>query len=75
MLPGKAQIPDTSPSMIRLFIEKQPKEIKIGLNNLGITKGEYVSLPVCMRDAATLSTSYEYFQRRNIISQNPNAVG
>jgi hypothetical protein len=42
MLAGKAQISDTSPSMIRLFIEKQPKEIKIRLNNRSITRSEYV---------------------------------
>jgi hypothetical protein len=64
MLAGKARIPDDSPSMIRLFIEKQPKDIKIGLNNLSITKGEYVSLRLCLRDAATLSTSYEPYQRK-----------
>jgi hypothetical protein len=28
MLAGKARIPDDSPSMIRLFIGKQPKDIK-----------------------------------------------
>jgi hypothetical protein len=54
MLAGKARIPDDSPSMIRLFIEKQPKDIKIGLNNLCITKGEYVSLRRCMRDPTIL---------------------
>jgi hypothetical protein len=65
MLAGKARIPDDSPSMIRLFIEKQPKDIKIGLNHLSITKGEYSSLRLCLRDAATLSTSYEPYKRKS----------
>jgi hypothetical protein len=59
VMSGKANIPDEDISSILLFIEKQPTEIRVGLNNLAVTKGAYTSLRALFRDATSLSTSYD----------------
>jgi hypothetical protein len=61
VMSGKANIPDDDISSILLFIEKQPTEIRVALNNLAVTKGSYTSLRTLFRDATSLSTSYEKF--------------
>jgi hypothetical protein len=61
VMSGKANIPDDDVSSILLFIEKQPTEIRVGLNNLAVTKGGYTSLRTMFRDATSLSTSYDKF--------------
>jgi hypothetical protein len=61
VMAGKANIPDKDISSILLFIEKQPTEIRVGLNHLAVTKGAYTSLRTLFRDATSLSTSYDKF--------------
>jgi hypothetical protein len=46
-----------------LFIEKQPEEIKVGLHNLAVQQGPYLSLRTCCRSAASLSSAYDKFQQ------------
>jgi hypothetical protein len=62
-LAAKAEITDHDASTIMLFIEKQPEEIKVGLHNLAVQQGPYVSLRTCCRSAASLSSAYDKFQQ------------
>jgi hypothetical protein len=59
----KVGITDGDASSIMLFIEKQPEEFQIGLQNLAVRKGPHYSLRACCRDAAFLSSAYNRFQQ------------
>jgi hypothetical protein len=66
VMAGKAYIHDNDISSILLFIEKQPGEIRIGLNSFAVTKGSYTSLRTLFRDATSLSTSYDKSDRPRV---------
>jgi hypothetical protein len=63
-LASRAKVTDNDAGTILNFIEKQPQEIRLALNNLIVTKGPYVSLRVALCDAGSYSTSYDKFQQK-----------